>query len=145
MSDKVQNYGNHRRLWPLYHFVLQPILLVNFVFAARTAMTEKTWIAHWLVVVAFALLLLAVTSRLAALTVQSRLIRLEMRLRLQQLLVPTLFARVGELSTRQLVALRFASDAELPRLVERTVSGEFPKADAIKRAITDWQADWSRV
>jgi hypothetical protein len=54
-------------------------------------------------------------------------------------------ARIGELHVRQLVALRFAGDAELPALVERTLAGEFQKPKEIKAAIRDWQPDFLRV
>jgi hypothetical protein len=77
--------------------------------------------------------------------VQNRLIRLEMRLRLREVLPAPLAARIPELTVRQLIALRFAGDAELPALVERTLKGDFAKPRDIKRAVTDWQADYLRV
>ena len=83
-------------------------------------------------------------SRTMALTVQNRVIRLEMRLRLKEVLPAALAVRIKELSVRQLIALRFAGDAELPALVERTLKGEFEKPRDIKRAITDWQPDHLR-
>lgn len=80
-----------------------------------------------------------------AITVQNRVIRLEMRLRLKELLGGDLLARSRALTVRQLIALRFASDTELPALVERTLKGEFSSPKEIKAAITDWQPDWLRA
>ena len=145
MSAGVQTYANHRRTWPIFHYVLFPIILINIVVAVRAAMTERSWTAHWLLLVSIALLLLAFTARISALTVQNRVIRLEMRLRCQLLLPSELFARFDDLRVEQLVALRFAGDGELAELVRRSLAGEFAKADDIKRAITAWKADHLRV
>jgi hypothetical protein len=93
---------------------------------------------------ALALLLLAVSARTYALRVQDRVIRLEERLRYQRLLPSDLLAASQSLTLRQIIALRFASDAELPALVQRTLRANLePKA--IKQAITNWRADDLRV
>jgi hypothetical protein len=72
-------------------------------------------------------------------------IRLEMRLRLRELLPPDLVPRIGELRPRQLVALRFAGDRELPALVRRVLDERLQDSKAIKQMITDWQADHLRA
>ena len=97
--------------------------------------------AIWAVGIGGGLLL----ARVMAVTVQNRLIRLEMRLRLREVLPAPLAARIKELTVRQLIALRFAGDAELAALVERTLKGEFARPRDIKRAITDWQPDYLRA
>jgi hypothetical protein len=79
--------------------------------------------------------------RISATRLQDRIIRLEMQVRLSRL---GRAADVARLSTRQLIALRFASDAELPALLDRTLTEQLTP-DAIKRAVTDWQADSIRV
>ena len=94
--------------------------------------------------VALALLVLAFTARMA-LTVQDRVIRLEMRLRLLQVLPAELRARVPEFSTGQLVALRFASDAELPELARKVLQENLNDRNAIKKLIRNWQPDFLRA
>jgi len=97
------------------------------------------------VVVAAALLATAFLSRIQALTVQDRLIRLEMRLRLRGVLPPDLQSNIDALTHRQLVALRFASDAEMPELVREVLAGKLSTSKAIKALIKNWQADWLRA
>jgi regulator of protease activity HflC (stomatin/prohibitin superfamily) len=75
---------------------------------------------------------------------QDRVIRLEERQRLAAILQEPLRSRIGELTDSQLVGLRFASDAELPALVQRALDERLDRTD-IKKAITDWRPDYSRV
>jgi hypothetical protein len=89
--------------------------------------------------------LAALASRAMAVRVQDRVIRLEMRLRLAAVLPGDLRAEIPKLATRQLVALRFASDAELPGLVRQVLAGSLRDQKAIKQAIVDWQADHLRA
>jgi hypothetical protein len=89
--------------------------------------------------------MLAVLSRVQANTVQDRVIRLEMRARLRDLMPPDLQPRINELSHRQLVALRFACDAELPSLVRDVLNGRLKSSKEIKLAIKQWQPDWLRA
>ena len=96
-------------------------------------------------VYAIGVMLCVFRARAQTLVVQDRLIRLEMRLHLKAVLAPALAARIGELSVSQLVGLRFASDAELPGLVERCLNGELATRGAIKKEIKNWQPDWLRA
>ena len=141
----AQTFANHARWYPLYHFVASPILILFSLYAVVRVWREPTnanaALALWSVGIVAALW----ASRGMALRNQNRLIRLEMRLRLREVLPAATFARIGELTVRQLVALRFAGDAELPTLVERTLRQEFATPRDIKRAITDWQPDYLRV
>jgi hypothetical protein len=68
-----------------------------------------------------------------------------MRLRLASVLSKELAARAASLPTRQLVALRFAGDDELPALVERCIAGELQSTNDIKKAVRNWQPDWLRA
>ena len=79
--------------------------------------------------------------RVFALRLQNRIIRLEMQVRLARL---GRESALGRLTLPQVVALRFAADAELPALVDRTLSEDL-KPDAIKRAVRDWQGDYYRT
>ena len=140
-----QNYKNHRRYFPLFHYVALPILLANVVVAVMHAVQRPSAWNAWLVVVSLALVSGLVASRASTLYVQNRLIGLEMRLRLAATLPPELRARIAELRLRQLIGLRFASDAELPALVERCLRGELATADAVKREIREWRSDYVRA
>jgi hypothetical protein len=53
-------------------------------------------------------------------------------------------SRIGELSDKQLVGLRFASDSELPALVQRALDEKLSLGD-IKKAVGNWRPDYSRI
>jgi hypothetical protein len=105
---------------------------------------NPSFYSAWLVVVAAAAIVLVLRTRMYALKAQDRVIRLEERLRLASLLPQSLCSRIGELSESQLIALRFASDAELPALTEKTLSGNLAGAE-IKKAIVTWRPDYWRI
>ena len=141
----MQSFANHTKWDPKWHFVVLPILLINVFYRVFEMLdTEINLGSMWDIVVALALLLVGYSTRMYALKVQDRLIRLEERLRLAELLPPTTQSRIGELSQSQLIGLRFASDAELPSLVEETLKTQMG-AKQIKQAIKTWRADDFRV
>lgn len=145
MAERIQNYQRHTRFLPAFHFFVIPVLLVNvFVVAWRTFQAPGLGSAFGLVV-ALALLTLAFVSRVQAVTVQDRVIRLEMRLRLRQLLPPDLQPRINALTHRQMVALRFAGDDEMPELVRDILDGKLHTGKEIKQRVKNWQADWLRA
>ena len=145
MAQTPQTLKNHARFFPLFHFFVAPVLIINFLVAAWRTYQAPSAGTAWATVVALTLVGLALASRLMALTVQDRLIRLEMRLRLQQLLGPDLAARVSEIDRPQFVALRFASDAELPDLVRDVLAGKLETQKAIKERVRNWQPDYFRA
>jgi hypothetical protein len=91
-----------------------------------------------------AVVVLLLISRAYTTALQDRIIKLEMRLRFAQLLAPDRQGALARLSKPQIVALRFASDEELPILVERA-ERENLAPDQIKRAIKNWAPDWDRT
>ena len=143
MAD--QNYRKHTRFLPPFHFFVMPVLLINFINAGRHLWLDPTLHTAWEVVLAVALVMLALMSRVQAVTVQDRVIRLEMRLRLRGLLPPDLHPSIEMLTHRQLVALRFASDAEMADLVREVLTGKLSTSKDIKSKIRSWQADWLRA
>jgi hypothetical protein len=145
MADAVQSYQKHARLLPGFHFFAIPVLLVNLLNEIRHLVQDPTRHFAFQVVVAAALLATAFLSRIQALTVQDRVIRLEMRLRLRGVLPPDLQPNIDALTHRQLVALRFASDAEMAELVREVLAGKLSNGKAIKMRIKNWQADWLRA
>ena len=94
---------------------------------------------------AVGLILMFWYMRVFAVTVQDRVIRLEERLRMEALLPADLKTRIPEFSPGQLVALRFASDAELPALARRVLDEKLTDQKAIKRLIKEWRADHLRA
>jgi hypothetical protein len=140
-----QNLKNHRRFHPMFHFFALPVLLLNVLATIWHTWRHPTPWNGWLIVFSIALLMAVLAARAQTLHVQDRLIRLEMRLRLRQVLTGALAGRIMELTYRQLIGLRFASDAELPALVERCLSGDLPNDEAVKKQVKDWQPDWLRA
>lgn len=152
MADRLpQDFAHHTRLDPWFHFFVLPIFGLGLLFSLIhffAHITEGDFRDHFhaflLILLALALLLLALKTRLYALKVQDRVIRLEERLRLTQLLSEPLRSRIPELTEKQLIGLRFASDAEVPKLVERTLNEKLGSKE-IKKAIQNWRPDNWRV
>ena len=145
MAERPQTFKNHRRFFPLFHLFALPVLLINALNEVRHVVQIPTRQHVWTLIVAIALVALALSARVMALTVQDRVIRLEMRQRLAGCLPADLQARIGDLTRGQLVALRFASDAELPGLVRDVLAGTLKSGNEIKQRVKNWQADWLRA
>ena len=141
---REQSYSNHRRYHPWHHFVVVPILIVNFVVESIRLTDNQSRYQAWLVVLALGLLIFSFTARGMSLKAQDRAIRIEERLRLSRLL-PGNGAAIDSLRPGQLVALRFAPDDEVPDLMRRIASGELTKGEEIKKAIRVWRPDYLRV
>lgn len=142
---KPQNYQNHARYFPIFHYFAFPILAVYAIRGIVLLARNPSLATAGAAAVAVAILLGVFGSRVMVLKVQDRIIRLEMRLRLERVLPPDMHALIAELRAKHLVALRFASDAELPALVRRVAQGELASQKDIKMAVTDWQPDWFRA
>jgi Kef-type K+ transport system membrane component KefB len=139
-----QSAKSHTATDTVTHLILLPILFINFGLSIYWAIKDpehRLALDLWLIVLAFALVLINTKMRIYTLKIQDRVIRMEERQRISALVSP---AEAYELSTKQLIALRFASDAELPALVRRTLAENLaPKQ--IKESIAVWRPDYERV
>ncbi len=140
-----QNFKNHVRFLPPYHFVVGPILLVNFVHAAWQLTKSRDWPTILGALEAFALVLFFLLARYMVNRVQDRVIRLEERLRMERLLPPDLKGQIEKFSLDQVIALRFASDGELPALARTVLDKGITNRTEIKKMITSWRADSLRA
>ena len=145
-NQKPQNLKNHVRVVPPFHMFVLPVFMVNAIWSIYHIVKAGISFESVLgVLMAFAFLLLALFARLFALTVQDRVIRLEMRMRLAEVLPPELWPRIPEFTVAQLVALRFAGDAELPALARKVLADKIENRKAIKQLVKDWQGDYLRA
>jgi hypothetical protein len=146
-TPKPQSFSNHASFDPWFHYVAAASLLLNLIFgvvllvlSARTQLMLALWIVTLTIVLVIALL----KSRIYSLKVQDRVIRLEERLRLDALLAEPLRKRIPELTEDQLIGLRFASDDEIPSLVELTLEKDLNRKQ-IKERIQNWRPDHFRI
>jgi len=142
----TQNYSNHRQSVPAFHYVLVPILLLTLIGACVNLVKslgdhERLYSAALITVLSFCGLLLAILARTFALRAQDRAIRAEENLRCLATTGKLLDPR---LTVRQIIALRFASDAEFVALAKRAAE-ECLSPDAIKQAVKNWRADAYRA
>jgi hypothetical protein len=141
----MQNYKNHIRFYPAHHFVFYPIIGVLLVFALRKAFTDDANSTIWFFAIVFLIGWLSFMVRQHyGMTVQNRIVILEMRLRYYVLTNQRLEALEDKLSFGQIASLRFASDEELPVLVQRTLAENLSAAD-IKKGIKNWLPDYRRI
>jgi len=141
-----QNFENHGKFVPSYHFFAVPVFVINLLWSLyRLKQLGISFEGIFGVILAAALVVLVFQARLFALAVQDRIIRLEERLRYERALPADLQARTGELAIGQIVALRFASDAELPALGRRVLDEKLEKRKAIKQLVKDWKPDYLRA
>ena len=144
-AQTTQTFENHVRILPAFHYVTLPLILINFLYAVYQALFHFGVGTVMALVVAFALILVALFSRMMTITVQDRLIRLEERMRMRTLLPADLQGRIEEFGVKQLVALRFASDAELPALARKVLDEKIQDQKSIKKLVQHWRADYQRA
>jgi hypothetical protein len=145
MAEPQQSLKNHVRMIPAYHYFIFGAFAINLILSVMDLFGAPSLRTVAGVLTAAALIVLAFYARVFALKAQDRVIRLEMRLRMKELLPPALQPRVSEFTAGQLVAMRFASDAELPDLAAKVLAGNVQDKKAIKGMIKNWQADYLRV
>ena len=144
MAD--QNFANHVRWVPGYHFFVMPVMALNFGWSLYRLKTANFSLDAFVgVLVAAALIGLTLYARVFALSVQNRVIRLEERMRLEKLLPADLKPRIEEFTSGQLVAMRFACDAELPALARKVLADNIREGKAIKQMVQNWRADYLRA
>ena len=141
-----QNYSTHRQFVPLFHYALVPVLLLTLIGSCVNLYNsignhDRIYNASLILVLTLCLLIMAFLARVFALKAQDRAIRAEENLRYFALTGKLLDPR---LTIRQIIGLRFASEAEFPELARRAAADGL-SGDAIKRAIQHWRADTHRV
>jgi hypothetical protein len=142
---ETQTYANHRHQPRLNGLGFLFTLVAIVAFAVRGyGIGGRFMTGLGLVCLIGAILTLLVMSRLYVTRLQDRIIKLEMRVRASEGLTPSQRATLTQLTKPQIIALRFASDRELPGLIERA-ERENLSGDQIKRAITNWTPDWDRT
>jgi hypothetical protein len=141
-----QNFANHVKLVPTFHLFVMPVLALNLGWAVyRLIYPAFAWDGLIRLLTAAALVALMLHARLFALRVQDRVIRMEERERMSRLLPEDLKPRIGEFTPGQLVALRFASDAELPTLARKVLTDRLTDIKVIKQMVQHWRADYLRA
>jgi hypothetical protein len=141
-----QTFANHTKVFPPFHFFVLPVLVLNLgwtIYRLKTYSYSADGFVN--IIVALALLVGFLTSRMATLKVQDRVIRLEEQLRCERLLPADLKPRIDEFTVDQLVALRFASDAELPSLARKVLNDKMSERKPIKQLVQNWRADHLRA
>ena len=142
-----QNYKNHSKFYYPHHFIFYPVVMFLFVYSVKHAFDNPDRTMEWMALAAVFFLLGWLSFMMRqhyALNNQNRIVRLEMRLRYYQLTQKRLETIESKLSFSQLAALRFASDEELPLLVQNTLDNNL-SADDIKKSIKNWLPDLMRV
>ena len=143
---EAQSYANHRKIVPLFHQVLFGLIVLTLIGSLVNLYQslgdhQRLYSASLIVVIVVCLVLLFFFCPIFALKAQDRAIRAEENLRHFILTGKPLDAR---LTMRQIVGLRFASDAEFPALAQKAAA-ENLSGDQIKRAVTNWRPDHDRA
>src|SRR5260370_2849885 len=135
-----QNFANHGKFFPQFHFFVVPVMTINLLWATyRWYATGFSWDGAERVLLAAGLAVGFLSARMMALKVQDRVIRLEERLRYERALPADLKPRIGEFTVSQLVALRFACDAELPGLGRKVLHETISQPKATKQIVKAWK------
>ena len=143
--SETQSYNNHVKRAPGWVNAVYLILLANILWSGYRMAGALSVDSVFAFLVSIALVMLGFISRTQTVTVQNRVIRLEERLRYRELLPRDVAARACTLPIGQIIALRFASDAELPGLVNEVLAGQLTTGKDIKLKVKDWQGDFLRA
>ena len=152
MSQSDQNFKNHAKVVPAYHYWMTSMLVLPSLYLGYGVVTDFSFadlVSTLPLLVSFifsvGVVFLFFFARVFALGVQDRVIRLEERMRMEKLLPEDLKHRIPEVTTEQMIALRFASDEELTGLVFTALSEGISDRKTLKQAIKNWRADNQRI
>jgi hypothetical protein len=146
-TPRQQSFRKHASTDPAYHYFASAALLVNLIIGIIllvVSLHTQLLLSIWVVILSAVLIIFYIKLRVYPLRVQDRIIRLEERLRLDALLPEPLRKRIPELTEDQLIGLRFASDDEIPTLVELTLDKQLNRKQ-IKERIQSWRPDHWRI
>ncbi len=140
----TQNYKNHARFVPLFHYFAIPLSLIVFIGTIVNVIKssdENFYSASLLVIVSILLILAMLFARSFSLKAQDRAIKIEENFRHYLLTGKPLD---NKLTMRQIIGLRFASDEEFPNLAKKAVAENLSEK-AIKKSVKNWKGDYYRV
>jgi hypothetical protein len=140
-----QTYANHTRFHPLFHFFAIPVFTINIFVTLYFLIRYPSVLHAWIFILSIAWLASCFLARYYGLRNQDRIIRLEERVRLTACLPPDLRGRINELSTGDLIGLRFCSDAEVVDAVRAVLAGEYKGRAEIKKRVKNWRPDYHRL
>ncbi|MGB5463938.1 MAG: DUF6526 family protein [Aureibaculum sp.] len=141
---KTQNYANHARFVPLYHFftvIGTLVLLIGSIVNLYKSSSANLYDATLIVFGSLLLTFIAFYARVFALKAQDRAIKAEENFRHYVLTGKVLDKK---LTVRQIIGLRFAPDEEFPELAKKAVADNMSEKE-IKKAIKNWKGDHYRV
>ena len=145
MSQSDQNFKNHAKVVPAYHYWMTPMLVLPSLYLGYRVVVDFSFAGLVPFIFSVGVVFAAFFARVFALGVQDRVIRLEEQLRMEKLLPEELKQRIPEVTTEQMIALRFASDEELTGLVFTALSEGISDRKTLKQAIKNWRADNQRI
>jgi len=145
MSQSDQNFKNHAKMVPAYHYWMTSMLVLPSLYLGYGVVTDFSFADLVTFIFSVGVVFAAFFARWFALGVQDRVIRLEERMRMEKLLPEDLKHRIPEVTTEQMIALRFASDEELTGLVFTALSEGISDRKTLKQAIKNWRADNQRI
>ena len=141
-----QTYANHVRYHAPFHYFLSPLMLLLLVWSVAQVVRHPGWETAMGLVLTLVLVVTVFLTRVYAMKVQDRVIRLEEHLRFARLLPAEVARQATEkIPLRFIIALRFASDEELPGLVGKVLDGSLAQPAEVKKAIQTWRGDYWRV
>jgi uncharacterized membrane protein len=146
LNNQNQNYANHQRMHPLFHYVLSLLAIILLVSSLTQLVSSirsgnQIFLSFIFVLISITLIIIFLLVRSYPMKAQDRAIRAEENLRHYVLTQKLLDSK---LSLKQIIALRFASDAELPALSEKAAAEQM-SPDVIKKSIQQWRGDYFRI